>query len=245
MPLLDHFRPPLDDRTSWEGFHGQWPAMIVIALNRKLPPRYAAEPRVHLGASFEIDVSAYDEDEPDSFASGHGRGRGRRRDRDLGPAAAHVRCRHGPAGPGRIRGPGLRHEAAPPPGRGRRDRQPGQQGPAREPPRVRGQVCGPAPAAGLGRDRRPGHDAAVQPVRRPARADRPDGPRAGAEPPPLYAAACRWTRPDEAWRFETWTHALGLGQPLPTLPLWLADNFAVPLELEASYEETCRILRLV
>ena len=64
------------------------------------------------------------------------------------------------------------------------------------------------------------------------------------EPPSQYAAACRWKRADEAWRFEAWTHALALGQPLPTLPLWPADDFAVPLELEASYEETCRILRL-
>jgi hypothetical protein len=37
---------------------------------------------------------------------------------------------------------------------------------------------------------------------------------------------------------------LELGQPLPTLPLWLAENFAVPLELEMSYEETCRTLRI-
>jgi hypothetical protein len=28
------------------------------------------------------------------------------------------------------------------------------------------------------------------------------------------------------------------------LPLWLTDKLAVPLELETSYEETCRILRL-
>jgi hypothetical protein len=31
---------------------------------------------------------------------------------------------------------------------------------------------------------------------------------------------------------------------LPTLPVWLTDSLAVPLELEASYEETCRILRI-
>ncbi len=37
MPLRDHFRPPLADRRSWEGFHGGWPTMIVIGLNRKLP----------------------------------------------------------------------------------------------------------------------------------------------------------------------------------------------------------------
>ena len=69
-------------------------------------------------------------------------------------------------------------------------------------------------------------------------------PALRAEPPAVYAAACRWTKPDKAWRFETWTRPVALGQPLPTLPLWLADNLAVPLELEASYEETCRIFRL-
>ncbi|MBV8229270.1 MAG: hypothetical protein JO329_04715, partial [Planctomycetaceae bacterium] len=63
-------------------------------------------------------------------------------------------------------------------------------------------------------------------------------------PPPLYAVACRWARTGDAWLLETWTHPLTLGRPLPTLPLWLADNLAVPLELELSYEETCRILRL-
>jgi hypothetical protein len=63
-------------------------------------------------------------------------------------------------------------------------------------------------------------------------------------PPPLYAVACRCGRAGDHWLLETWAHPLALGQPLPTLPLWLADNFAVPLELERSYEETCRILRL-
>lgn len=60
----------------------------------------------------------------------------------------------------------------------------------------------------------------------------------------LYAAACRQTKQGDSWLLETWTHTLTLGQPLPTLPLWLADNFAVPLELEACYEETCRVLRI-
>lgn len=69
-------------------------------------------------------------------------------------------------------------------------------------------------------------------------------PSLGAEPPPLYAAACRGTKRGDAWFLETWAHGLTLGQPLPTLPLWLADDLAIPLELEASYEETCRVLRL-
>ena len=45
------------------------------------------------------------------------------------------------------------------------------------------------------------------------------------------AVRCAWGRAE-------------LLQPLPTLPLWLADNFAVPLELEECYEETCRVLRI-
>jgi hypothetical protein len=65
-----------------------------------------------------------------------------------------------------------------------------------------------------------------------------------AKPPTVYAAACRTTRRDHQWLVETWFHPLELAQRLPTLPLWLADNLAVPLDLEASYEETCRILRL-
>jgi hypothetical protein len=55
---------------------------------------------------------------------------------------------------------------------------------------------------------------------------------------------CRWARTGDAWLLETWAHPLALGRPLPTLPLWLAENLAVPLELELSYEETCRILRI-
>jgi len=39
-------------------------------------------------------------------------------------------------------------------------------------------------------------------------------------------------------------HPLAIGQPLSTLLLWLAEDFAVPLDLESSYEETCRILRI-
>lgn len=74
MPLRDHFHPPLDNIASWEEFHGAWPTVIVMALNRKLPPRYVAGPRVHLGASMEIDVSTDDADEPTSFGRTPGGG---------------------------------------------------------------------------------------------------------------------------------------------------------------------------
>ena len=39
MPLRDHFRPPVSSRHSWEGFHAQWPAMLVQRLFPDLPCR--------------------------------------------------------------------------------------------------------------------------------------------------------------------------------------------------------------
>jgi hypothetical protein len=69
-------------------------------------------------------------------------------------------------------------------------------------------------------------------------------PALAPEPPPVYAAACRLVRAGDAWHLRAWAHPLAVGQPLPTLPLWLTDDLAVRLELEASYEDTCRVLRL-
>ncbi len=60
MPLRDHFRPPLSEFTSWEGIHGGWPMVIVQQLGNRLPARYVAEPRVHLGSQVEIDVATCD-----------------------------------------------------------------------------------------------------------------------------------------------------------------------------------------
>jgi hypothetical protein len=73
-------------------------------------------------------------------------------------------------------------------------------------------------------------------------------PSLSPAPPPIYAAACRWRSvivpPHELSRLEAWAYPLTIGQPLPTMPLWLSEDLAVPLELEASYEETCRVLRI-
>ena len=60
MPLLDHFRPPTFNKGSWEGFHGGWPMTMVMDLCNSLPEQYTAEPRVHLGKNFEVDVCTFD-----------------------------------------------------------------------------------------------------------------------------------------------------------------------------------------
>ncbi len=63
MPLRDHFRPPLDDLTSWEGFHGGWPMVIVQHLRKLLPAGYVAAPRVHSGAQVAVETTLPDYDE--------------------------------------------------------------------------------------------------------------------------------------------------------------------------------------
>src|SRR5262245_34200631 len=63
MPLRDHFHPPVSKRSSWEGFHGLWPGVIVQHLALRLPDGFVAEPRVHLGSYYEIDVSTFEQHE--------------------------------------------------------------------------------------------------------------------------------------------------------------------------------------
>ena len=64
MPLRDHFRPPVENKHSWDELHGMWPAVIVQQLFPILPEGYVAAPRVHLGTACEIDVSTYERDKP-------------------------------------------------------------------------------------------------------------------------------------------------------------------------------------
>lgn len=63
-----------------------------------------------------------------------------------------------------------------------------------------------------------------------------------ADPPATYAASCRWGRRGEKSRLETWSRVMTVGQPLPTLPLWLREDLAVSLDLESTYERACHDL---
>src|SRR5262245_37357604 len=70
MPLPDRFRPPVSKRSSWEGFHGLLPGVIVQNLADKLPAQYVAEPRVHLGSYYEIDICAFEQNDDRKPISG-------------------------------------------------------------------------------------------------------------------------------------------------------------------------------
>jgi len=69
-------------------------------------------------------------------------------------------------------------------------------------------------------------------------------PALGSEPPPMYAATLRIRYEDRRRMMDNWYHPLAIGQPLPTLPIWLKETWAFSLDLESSYEATCRTLRI-
>ena len=248
MPLRDHFRPPASRLGSWEAVHGGWPMVIVQSLARMLPPRNVAHPRVHLGTFAEIDVSTYEKDAEgaESFSTDNGNG---------GVATAVW----APARPTltvetdladqdefevriydteRFQRLVAAIELVSP---GNKDR-----------PEHRGMFA--AKCAALLQNQVSVTIVDLVTIR----ADNlyaelldligKSDPALGVAPPATYAVACRATKrdpkPGAGWQLETWLQTLQIGQPLPTLPLWIADNFAVPLDLEESYESTCEALRI-
>jgi hypothetical protein len=69
-------------------------------------------------------------------------------------------------------------------------------------------------------------------------------PALGSEAPPMYAATLRLRYEDRRRMMDNWYHPLAIGRSLPTLPIWLTEARAISLDLESSYEETCRALRI-
>jgi hypothetical protein len=242
MPLRDHFHPPITDLVPWDALHGAWPTLIVIDLNKRLPPQYLASPSIHLGAAFEIDVATSERMEP-AYASEHGASEGGVATAVWAPPEPtldiatdlpeqdeyEVRVfeteRRRLVAAIKIVSPA------------NKDRP--------ENRRVFAAKCAALLQKGV--------SVSIVDLVTARRSNLygelldllgETDPFLSPTPPPLYAAACRWRQDGLSWRFHTWAHVLTVGQPLPTLPLWLAADLAVPLNLESSYQETCGILRI-
>jgi hypothetical protein len=67
----------------------------------------------------------------------------------------------------------------------------------------------------------------------------------GAGPPAIYAATARGLkRTGKRPLLESWLYPMELGEPLPSLPIWLDVDLGIFLDLEASYEAACHVLRI-
>ncbi|HBJ38272.1 MAG TPA: hypothetical protein DDZ51_26675, partial [Planctomycetaceae bacterium] len=69
LPLRDHFHPPLSRKSTYQEVHGQWPAVIVQQLGHLLPNNFIAGPHVHVGAQVEVDVATFENDSAQSFGA--------------------------------------------------------------------------------------------------------------------------------------------------------------------------------
>jgi len=241
MVLLDHFHPPLSSRRHWHAFHNAWATYISSDLNQRLPLGYFAEPNVQFG--IEIDVAAFEEpDQP--------------------PASAN-------ANPSIIPLPVNRASEWQPP----KPTQTLPFQPATETVEIGifNSEAGPILAGAIelvspaNKDRPSQRDAFVAKcqtylqqgiglvvvdvvTKRSANLHNELMVRLGTSVEPryidLYAIAYRVVQRTAQTNLDIWLEALTLGKALPTLPLWLRGGLCLPVELNTTYQRTCREQRI-
>jgi hypothetical protein len=225
-----------------------WPGMMVLELNKVLPEEYTAEPRVHLGTNFEIDVCAYEgyeEFQPRMTSENS--------------AAATATTTWAPPEPtlsvdeelteqyeyevlvyDQSRGRQLvaAVEIVSPANKDRPEIR--QAFVAKCSALLQKRVC--VSIVDLVTTRN--FNLYSELLGLIGRTDPIFSPKA----PATYAVTCRGRKvrhPGGARpRFETWAYPLIVDQPLPILPIWLPEDLAVSLNLEASYEQACWALRI-
>ena len=228
MPLLDHFRPPLSERRHRDSFYTTWATALADRLNETLPAGFFAEEQVHPSARVEIDVATFEEPdgapptapgwqppEPDAVT-------------DLEyPAEYGVEVYRGEGGPVLVAAVEIVSPA-------NKDRP--------ESRRAFAAKCDALVRRGV--------SVAVVDVVTARRADVRSDLAAvlgssretfgGDEP--LFALAMRPLPADGT--LAVWNGRVAVGEDLPTLPLWVAADLALPLELESAYRNACRRRRI-
>jgi hypothetical protein len=241
MPLLDHFHSPVNDKHRWDAVHGQWPGEIVRTLFDLLPERYVAEPQVHHGAPFEVDIAMIEDDNFSSNTSStfsHGstllaqaptltvpvdlsafdeyevRIYDSHRDRTLVAAI----------------------EIISPSNKDRPDNR--DQFTSKVASLLRQDVC----VVILDVVTSKHLNLYAELLERLNQSD----PSLAEEAADIYVATLRGRKPKRAKPLlDAWYTPLQLGQPLPTIPLWLSPDEHIMLPLEPSYQEVCRLMRIV
>jgi hypothetical protein len=240
MPLRDHFRSPVTDRHTWDELHGSWPTFIAMALKPKLPPGYVAVPRIHLAAP-EVDVASFEVDTFSESSLRSGRSGGVATRNWIAPKPTIDVAADPPDQDEyevRVYDTELDRrlvaavEIISPSNKDR---------PAKRRAFIR--KC-----AALLQERVSIALVDLVTIRRAnlykelLAAVGQDDPSFRARNSSIYAAVSRWTQKGSETRFQSWSNVLTIGRPLPTLPLWLTDDLAVPMDLETSYEQACDLV---
>jgi hypothetical protein len=253
MKLLDHFYPPLSNECEWPSVHGTWVTTILQRLNGAvLSDRFAARSQVHVGTQVEIDVAAEEKQANGSDpANGHGGHDSMSAD---GGVATRTRL-YTPPEPALAEVVAIADadlfevqvfkqeggwrlvaaiELVSP---ANKDRPSSRRAFARK--------CGSYLQRGVSvvvvdvvTERQANlHSGLIEVLHLPDEFE-------WSTPTGLSVVAYRTVRVKEQVRLDVWPHALSVGAELPTVPLWLAADLAVPLELDLTYAAACKSLRL-
>lgn len=242
MPLRDHFRPPVDEKHAWNELHAMWPAMIVQHLYQFLPEGFIATPSVHLGIHFEIDIGV--SEDLDAATVGGTTDGGVATTVAPGPVLTletelpdedefEVRIFNTRFGRELVAAIELVSPS-------NKDR-----------PESRRAFVGKVAAL-----LREGVSVSIVDLVTVRQFNLyaelleflgQTDPHLGPVPPHLYAVTLRNRRPEPRRRravLDLWRYPMAVGEPLPTLPIWLEPDRNVLLPLDVAYEETCKLLHI-
>ena len=233
MALQDHFHPPLSKRRHWHAFHNAWATYIAADLNHHLPEGYFAEPNVQFG--IEIDVAAFEENAPYTPLPSRPLEDAWRPPPpeqsipfDPTTEAVEVSIFQTEEGPTLM---GVVELVSP----ANKDRDVHREAFVSK--------CEAYLQQGLGLilvDVVTGRNAIFHNELVARISPQTDSHISS----PLYAAAYRVVNHQNQTHVNVWTGALAIGQALPTMPLWLRGDICLPLDLNATYELTCREQRI-
>ncbi|NJR68413.1 MAG: DUF4058 family protein [Synechococcales cyanobacterium CRU_2_2] len=71
-----------------------------------------------------------------------------------------------------------------------------------------------------------------------------DGSYVGGYRSVIDCSSAERSQPSAAGSLQIWYECFGVGEALPTLPLWLGQQLCLPLLLQEAYAQTCRSQRL-
>ncbi|HEX3149197.1 MAG TPA: DUF4058 family protein [Gemmataceae bacterium] len=241
MPLRDHFRSPVNDKDTWGSVYGMWPATIVRELFDLLPPGFQAEPNINLGSPFEIDIGTFDDEARDAMNPISDGGTAtmvaiaptHTVEADLSEQDIYeVRIYDVDRGRRLV----AAIEIVSPSNKDRPETR--EVFVAKVAALLQKGVC--VAIVDLVTIRQFNLYADLLTLL--GRSD----PHLAPTPPNIYAVALRSRNLRKMPSLlDAWFYPMTVGQPLPTLPIWLSPDRRVLLNLETSYEESCRLLRIL
>jgi hypothetical protein len=252
MPLLDHFHDPVRDYCPWYSFQAMWCGKVVERLNETwlTDDRYTAQSERHIDSVIEIDVATLERADHGSQSAGrNGSGGGVATAAEVySPPAAvlttdvefsaedlyEIKVYRGRGGWQLVAAIELVSEA-------NKDRE--------ETRRALAVKCGAYLLKGVSvvvvdtvtTYRANLHDELCELIEtsEPIHWTSPTGLSVLAYRP-IRVRAGETIRN----RLDVWPYLLAIGEPFPTVPLWLGPDLSVPLELESTYAAARKALKL-